>query len=399
MIIRNQSVHSVSSDGSTAALKQQVLGNATRRNTSRKSGFNSTTVAAYVGMFLLVVSLVAVGYKPPVKSDQIAANIAPQTAESASSPSVDTIVATNVAASIAERADLPVAANIANMSLTLEAQKELAQTDANVISKPQIVEPTASSRAIRTYKAVRGDSVDTVAQKYNVDATTIRWANDLGSDALRPGKTLKIPSTNGVLYTLKGSDSVRALASKYKANPDVIVAYNDLENVNKLPAGRQIVIPGGQLPASEQPGYVAPSSPVNTVTGTVGSGTQPTTGIDMGIAGASAGNRYALGNCTWYAYERRAQLGRPIGSFWGNATSWASYAAAAGFKVDNTPEVGAIAQWNAFQGGSGYAGHVGIVERINPDGTVFVSEMNFAGNFNRVTQRTISAGSVSSYIH
>ena len=399
MIIRNQSAQSVSSDGSTAALKQQVIGSAARRTASRKSGFKSTTVASYVGMFLLVMSLVAVGYKPPVKSDQIAANIAPQTAEGVSSPSVDTIVATNVAASIAERTDLPVAANIANLSLSLEAQKELAQTDANVISKPQIVEPSANSRVVHTYKAARGDTVNDVAKKYDVTASTVRWANDLSSDALKPGQTLKVPSTNGVLYTLKDNDTVARLASKYKADKQVIVAYNDLENVDKLPAGRQIVIPGGQPPANEQPGYVAPAAPVNPTTGGNTGGVSTPVGVDMGMAGASAGNRYALGNCTWYAYERRAQLGRPIGSFWGNASSWASYASAAGFRVDTTPEVGAVAQWNSFQGGSGYAGHVAIVERINPDGTIFITEMNFAGNFNRVTQRTISAGSVSSYIH
>lgn len=398
MIIRNQSIESGSSDASVASLRQQTLGAAARKSAPRKSGFKSTTVAAYFGMFLLVVSLVAVGYKPPVKSDQIAANLAPQNVEAISAPSVDTIVATNVAASIAERADLPIAANIANLSLSLEAQKELSQTDANVISKPQIVEPTASSRAIRTYKTVRGDSVAKVAQKYDVAPTTIRWANDLSSDALQPGKTLKIPSTDGVLYTLKSNDTVASLASKYKASPEVIVAYNDLENIGKMPAGRQIVIPGGQLPANEQPGYVAPtsSSQANTATGAFGNA-QPA--VDTGIASASAGNRYALGNCTWYVYERRAQLGRPVGSFWGNASSWASYAAAAGFRVDSTPEVGAVAQWNSFQGGSGYAGHVAVVERVNSDGTIFITEMNFAGNFNRVTQRTISASSVSNYIH
>ncbi len=42
-------------------------------------------------------------------------------------------------------------------------------------------------------------------------------------------------------------------------------------------------------------------------------------------------------NCTWYVYERRLQLGRPISSFWGNANTWATSARAAGFVVNNTP--------------------------------------------------------------
>ncbi|WP_232736028.1 CHAP domain-containing protein [Candidatus Minimicrobia vallesae] len=90
---------------------------------------------------------------------------------------------------------------------------------------------------------------------------------------------------------------------------------------------------------------------------------------------ASVGNRYAAGNCTWYAYERRLQLGRPIGSFWGNANTWATSARAAGFVVNNTPAPGAIFQ--TVWGGYGY-GHVGIVERVD-GGVVYVCDMNYAG--------------------
>ena len=94
-------------------------------------------------------------------------------------------------------------------------------------------------------------------------------------------------------------------------------------------------------------------------------------------------------------------LGRPVGSFWGNASTWALNARAAGFVVDNTPEVGAIAQWNAFAGDSGYAGHVGIVESVNSNGTITISEMNNGsyGGFNIVNSRTLNPESVSNFIH
>ncbi len=39
-----------------------------------------------------------------------------------------------------------------------------------------------------------------------------------------------------------------------------------------------------------------------------------------------------------------------------------------------TPEVGAI-----FQTAAGPYGHVGVVESVNPNGTITVSEMNYAG--------------------
>ena len=115
-----------------------------------------------------------------------------------------------------------------------------------------------------------------------------------------------------------------------------------------------------------------------------------------GYGGAAGGNRYASGNCTWYAYERRAQLGRPIGGLWGNAYSWASSARGAGYVVNNTPSPGAVIQTSS--GGGGY-GHVGVVERIEGDNMI-ISDMNYAG-YNVVTWRNIpmsQAGSYS-YIH
>ena len=83
------------------------------------------------------------------------------------------------------------------------------------------------------------------------------------------------------------------------------------------------------------------------------------------------GNHYYFGNCTYYAFDRRQQLGRSVGSYWGNANNWASSARNAGLVVDHRPEVGAV-----FQTSAGYYGHVGIVERVNNDGSFYVSEMN-----------------------
>ena len=74
---------------------------------------------------------------------------------------------------------------------------------------------------------------------------------------------------------------------------------------------------------------------------------------------------------------------------------------AAGYGVNQTPEAGAVAQWNAGSSRravSGYYGHVGVVESVNSDGTVTISEMNVAG-FNTVSYVTLRADQVDNYIH
>jgi surface antigen len=367
---------------STAALKQHVF-TQYKKNTKTKGLPKSTTLASYVGVFLLVITLVAVGYQPPQKTDNIAANAAQTSAPgvavtTTNQPSVDQVIATSVAGDIAERANLPIAPNVAELSVSLSVKSELAQTDDSMISKPQIVQPTAGSRETKTYTAKAGDSVPTVAAQYGISAMTVRWANNLSSDALEPGKQLTIPPVDGIVYTVKDGDTVASLASKYGTDASRIVAFNDLE-ISGLTNGAHIIIPGGVLPETERPGYVAPRG-----------SSSSSYGASASRAMASAGNRYAPGNCTWYAYERRLQLGRPIGSFWGNGNAWASSARAAGFAVNNTPEPGAI-----MQNGGGY-GHVAVVESVDGAGNVTVSEMNYAG-YNVVSNRTLSAGQAAGY--
>lgn len=114
---------------------------------------------------------------------------------------------------------------------------------------------------------------------------------------------------------------------------------------------------------------------------------------------SNSGNLYTTGQCTYYAFDRRAELGKPIGSLWGNASNWAYSANQAGFNVDHTPEVGAVFQSGSGQNGAGAYGHVGVVESINSNGSVTVSEMNWNGGVNVKSYRTISNPNSYNYIH
>lgn len=327
----------------------------------------------------LIASIVSVGYQSPIEQ-QVAASRTTSTAQAikASSPSVDQIVAADLAASTAQSANLAVASNVSELSISLNAKSELAQSEDNLLSKPQIIQPNATQRGIASYRTVAGDTVPSVASRFGVSVETVKWANNLTSDALNVGSDLSIPGTNGVVYTVRGGDTAASLASKYQTSENRIVSYNDLE-LTGMTAGQRIVIPGGVLPASERPtARVASASPIVS---------RPSAVI--------AGNGYSYGYCTWYAYNRRAQLGRPVGSFWGNASTWASYARSTGYLVDRNPEVGAVLQDSFSAGGFG---HVAVVESVNADGSIVVSEMNYAG-WNVMSSRTVTNPGSYNYIH
>lgn len=117
-------------------------------------------------------------------------------------------------------------------------------------------------------------------------------------------------------------------------------------------------------------------------------------------ATGDSGLAYAFSQCTWWAYNRRHELGLPVGSYFGNGAQWADSAAALGYWVDNTPRhVGDIMVFRTGQeGASSVYGHVAIVERINPDGSVYVSECGAALQ-GKISHRTFKNVSDFRYIH
>lgn len=328
-------------------------------------------------------------YRPSSDESAAVSSVSPAAEDQSTAITIDQKTATDVAANFAMQTQMPVAPNVANLSTSLEAKKEIAQVDDTIISKPQIVQPAADNRTVITYKAKTGDTAQSIAEAHNVSVQTVKWANNLQSDSVEDGRDIIIPPVDGIVYTAQDGDTIQSIAERYKASPERITSFNDLE-MAALKKDMRIIIPDGIKPADPAP---APAATGRTSSGqTTGSFSST---ANLANASASVGNKYAFGNCTWYAYERRAQLGRPIGSFWGNASTWAMNGAAAGFAVNRTPAPGAI-----MQNGGGYAGygHVAIVETMNPDGSITVSEMNYAG-FNVISSRTIPAGQIGNYTY
>lgn len=112
--------------------------------------------------------------------------------------------------------------------------------------------------------------------------------------------------------------------------------------------------------------------------------------IDPNFTAAINGG--AWGNCTYYVYNRVAQLGKPIPSpSMGHAYMWSNSARNMGYSVSRTPKTGTIAVFSQGVAGSDPTyGHVSFVEKVFSDGSVLVSEMNVQG-LNVISTRIISA--------
>lgn len=361
-----------------------------------KKTIKISSLALYSSLFVVLVAVIALGYKAP-QGDSAASlssslpqnTVTPQTSNP--TVSVNQVVATNIAATMAASTDLPVANNVANLSVSLAAKSDFSSSDdTTAVSKQQVIQPTTSNNQIVTYKAAPGDTTESVAAKYGISKNTLMWANNLTSDALDANKELVVLPVDGVLYTVKDGDTVESIATKYKADPARITAFNNLELAG-VAKDQKIIVPSGELPEAERPGYVAPR-PTYTVRNQ--SSVDSSSSFGGSYSAGSVGNRYAYGYCTWYAYERRASMGRPVGSFWGNANTWAAAARSQGYNVSNEPTAGAVFQTS--YGGGGY-GHVGIVERIDYDaGVVYYSDMNGIAGWGRVGNSSMSISEMKS---
>ncbi len=113
----------------------------------------------------------------------------------------------------------------------------------------------------------------------------------------------------------------------------------------------------------------------------------------------------ALGNCTWYANGRMLELGFDpvaLGFLVRDAKYWFVDAEAHHIPVDDIPLVGSIAVKDSDKSFS--TGHVAVVESLNPDGTITVSESSYStdpgSNWNFLWRlRTVSPAWFQHYIH
>ena len=149
------------------------------------------------------------------------------------------------------------AENISNQSESVMYDQDLAGTFAGgmAINKPHIMTGSVSSggsgrKQTVEYIVVSGDSLNSIANRFGVNVTTILWENGLTiKSKLKLNQKLLIPPASGVMHIVKKGDSLLKIAKLYSATVDDIVRFNNLdENGKDLRIGEKIMVPGGVKP-------------------------------------------------------------------------------------------------------------------------------------------------------
>ena len=136
--------------------------------------------------------------------------------------------------------------NLKNTNLSLGQNLKIRSTSDNTTIEECFGEaytPPTTENTIN-YTVKKGDSLYNIAKKYNTSVSDILKASNLTSTNLSIGQVLKIPTTSnstGRVYTVQKGDSLYSIAKKFNTSVDSIKSKNNLKS-NTLSIGQKLII-------------------------------------------------------------------------------------------------------------------------------------------------------------
>ena len=151
---------------------------------------------------------------------------------------------------IVQKGDTLYSIAVAN-NTTVDELKRINNLTSNILSTGQLIKIPSALLPESTYIVKKGDSLYSIANKYNTTIDELKRINNLTSNILSIGQVLKLPSDkvsdvekeeNTISYTVQKGDSLYSIARKYSTTIDKIKDLNNL-TTNLLSIGQVLLIP------------------------------------------------------------------------------------------------------------------------------------------------------------
>lgn len=120
--------------------------------------------------------------------------------------------------------------------------------DGKILDTVSIVANYDQPVTYQTYKVRSGDTIGGIAKRFGLsNISTLISVNDISNvRQLAAGQKLKIPSMDGIVYTVKKGDSIDSLCKKNNIKLETLLDVNELIS-DVLTPGQQLFLPGVAL--------------------------------------------------------------------------------------------------------------------------------------------------------
>ena len=233
--------------------------------------------------------------------------------------------------------------------------------------------PSIPQRPAQTIVVNKGDTIAALAGSFHADAAAMRWSNQLAEGVEpRPGSTLLVPPGPGALVRVQPHERPSAFAARLGLDPRIILDYNALKADTPQAPGAWLQVPASAAGADAIAAqWVVPNAD-----------NLPAIPAEQLQHAGSSNGAFPWGQCTYYVSTKRKV------DWNGDAWMWFRNARGAGRPEGRVPVAGAIVvMWG------GWVGHVAYVEKVDPDGSFLISEMNVRGVGVR-DERTVTVSSI-----
>ena len=136
------------------------------------------------------------------------------------------------------------------LDTTVDELKKLNNLNNNVLSVGQILKiPTkfVDIGEVDVYQVKPGDTLYKIAKDFNISVDELKALNDLVDDDLYVGQLLNVPSGLSLVnsYIVNSGDTLYSIAKKFNISLNKLKEYNNLDS-NLLSVGQKLLIPIGE---------------------------------------------------------------------------------------------------------------------------------------------------------
>jgi LysM repeat protein len=132
--------------------------------------------------------------------------------------------------------------SIANKyNLSVNELKILNNLSNNDLAVGQLLNVPSGLSLVNSYVVEKGDTLYSIAKKFDISVNKLKEYNNLGNNLLNVGQKLLIPIGEETTYVVKSGDTLYKIAREFNTTVDEIRKLNNLTN-NMLSVGQILIV-------------------------------------------------------------------------------------------------------------------------------------------------------------